>query len=62
MYSEFYILQGELSPVSTHEDMAVYSVRPAVTAADGKGSGSSNALTFYQLWRKPEEDSRISPG
>lgn len=34
----------------------------AVIAADGKGSGSSKALTVHQLWRKSEEDSRISPG
>lgn len=61
MCSEFYSLQGELSPVCTHEDTAVYGVRAAAIAADGKGPGSSNDLTFHQHWRKSEEDSRISP-
>lgn len=40
----------------------MHGVGPAVIAADSKGSASSNALTFHQLWRKSEEDRIVSSG
>lgn len=52
--SKFYGPQGKLSPICTHEDVAVI-------AASHKGPGSSNALTLRWHWRKSKEDSRITP-